>query len=419
MCARGCDARQSREAKIELLSHYILHLVQSNAQQVQIKVYETMLVAVVRTKSIPVVPTPAPCQPTMIKRLVLHAATGTGSARANLYHHVDAAIRKFEVNMQHLPRALPCKRVEFLQQFDEYRRARLDLEIQHRNDRSGPKYSLGMIRNVAHSTAPNSPLQATAPNATAASTSTLLPVDTAPARSPISFAIVQRTNAPGCVVNELEKDMRKSMPGANVVRVQTIDAPALKKHYKRLCSDTKPLRGHDFVGEKFLYHGTRSKSPKEVLTEHGDRGLDPRCASKGTFFGACLYLAEKWRYARHYAYRNDKGNLEILVVEANVGHPANLGQVVSPATMNAYQPPVMINTRPPTLYDSVVGGPHCPRQSGDGENSSIIYGIYRSEQTLPTFIVEVEDDILPEDRKRCNRCTNCTGAKRSRNASHA
>ena len=39
------------------------------------------------------------------------------------------------------------------------------------------------------------------------------------------------------------------------------------------------------------------------------------------------------------------------------------------------------------MFDSVVGGPHCPAHSGDGDNSSIMYVLYQNNSAYPEFLV--------------------------------
>ena len=42
-------------------------------------------------------------------------------------------------------------------------------------------------------------------------------------------------------------------------------------------------------------------------------------------------------------------------------------------------------------HDSVTGGPHRPKESGPGENDSIMYVDYSGKQVLPEFIVTYQE----------------------------
>ena len=42
---------------------------------------------------------------------------------------------------------------------------------------------------------------------------------------------------------------------------------------------------------------------------------------------------------------------------------------------------------PSTEFDSIEGGPHCPKRAGPGPSASLMYVVYEASQVYPDFIV--------------------------------
>ena len=210
--------------------------------------------------------------------------------------------------------------------------------------------------------------------------------------TPITFTAVNDNDAR---YQQLEKRVVSSMPGAVLSSVRAINAPYLVARYTHY-RDTVLGPISDRVNEALLFHGTRGIPPSKLLLDHGDEGLEPR-VSRGGLYGYGTYLAFDPNYVVNggYGYRRPDGNIEVLAVQTTLGIPKQLGGRVDRLTRDLRMPPTRVGSRPPVKYGSVVGGPHTANQS-----SSKIACVYKSEQLLPVFILEIK--MRPPPRG-CNR----------------
>ena len=178
--------------------------------------------------------------------------------------------------------------------------------------------------------------------------------------------------------------LRATVPHARVVSVERVQHRLLWSRYSRFRDqDLKPFNEGD-ANEIFLFHGTGTRAASEVLASRD--GLDPRF-SDGGFFGHGTYLAESAAYSigGRYAHRlsgHGGARMQLLLVRAALGAPQELGTTVNSTTKAMRMP----GSRPDGVaYDSVRAGPHRPFCSGsgdggDGDDASVVYVLYRSDQ---------------------------------------
>ena len=215
-----------------------------------------------------------------------------------------------------------------------------------------------------------------------------------------------------CTYKQLELRVQASIPGSKLCSVECIHAPHLAEQYKHYCNTVLLPRCKDGLNEKWMYHGTRATPPDVLIRKHGDEGLEPRL-SVGGLCGYGTYLAEDACYVARgrYGFQTAAGTVKFLVVKTAFGTTIDLGQRVDAYTRSLRAPPIRISSVPPVKYGSVIGGPHRPHVAGIGPHSSKIACVYKSEQMLPVYILEIE---MPPELPRRAPTRVCNRNKRAR-----
>ena len=177
-----------------------------------------------------------------------------------------------------------------------------------------------------------------------------------------------------------------TVPHVRNVSVQRVQHRLFWTRFERFRGHLK-LFNDDDANERYLFHGTGACAVAEVLA--GRDGLDPRYSDGKGFYGAGTYLAENAAYpiGGRFAHRltgHGGARMQLLLVRAAVGTPQELDVQVNAKT-RAMRMPGERSDIPGEYYDSVRAGPHRPLCSGpddggDGDDASIVFMVYRSEQ---------------------------------------
>ncbi|CAJ1353986.1 unnamed protein product [Effrenium voratum] len=138
-------------------------------------------------------------------------------------------------------------------------------------------------------------------------------------------------------------------------------------------------RGEEHLNEQLLVHGTRDLNPATIVEDRD--GFMPEKGSERAFYGQGCYFAELVRYSHHYGYASNGGR-QLLLVDALCGIELDMGDQLDRAGTKCNRAWLRSNG-----YDSVVGGPHTPKQKGRGQSESRLRVVYRPNQIYPRFLV--------------------------------
>lgn len=176
---------------------------------------------------------------------------------------------------------------------------------------------------------------------------------------------------------------KNGLPAAQVSRIERIQHRLLYSHYSRRFNVLGIKHGGE-AQERFLFHGTNSLSPKNLLL-NSETGLDLRFANSNGFYGSGVYFAENSRYSHHYAYRNStKREHQMLVCKVALGSSFDYKLNID---RQLRLPPHMAGSSQSIRHDSVQGGPHQPSQAGPGKDDSVMHIVYNNEQVYPNYII--------------------------------
>ena len=185
--------------------------------------------------------------------------------------------------------------------------------------------------------------------------------------------------------------MKQQLPCWTVIAVRAVRASV--KKMSRYQNEASMM---SFTNETLLFHGTSGTEPTALLNT-SDSQLNPTASSQG-FYGRGIYLAFDPQYliGGRYAHEPNRINnlccptrrnpvKRILLVTALLGHIQEMGTRVDVGTRQMCEPD--------QGYDSVRAGPHMPHRAGDGEKSSMMAVLYRSDQCLVRYVVDLEPDV--------------------------
>ena len=221
-----------------------------------------------------------------------------------------------------------------------------------------------------------------------------------PARSPKRYASSTASSAGSIEHSFVSEKLRATVPHVRNVSVQRAQHRLFWTRFERFRGHLK-LFNDDDANERYLFHGTGACAVAEVLA--GRDGLDPRYSDGKGFYGAGTYLAENAAYpiGGRFAHRltgHGGARMQLLLVRAAVGTPQELDVQVSAKT-RAMRMPGERSDMPGEYYNSVRAGPHrpfCsgPDDGGDGDDASIVFVVYRSEQ-MCVRVSLASDDHMP------------------------
>jgi serine/threonine protein kinase len=185
--------------------------------------------------------------------------------------------------------------------------------------------------------------------------------------------------------------LTESLPSAKLVKVERWENRLLWRDYWTKRQHLEVKRGPRNLNEQLLWHGT-GKTPPATVLEH-EVGPDTRF-SRGGFYGAGLYLAERARYSNHDQYVHRCTTVDVRQVRPSTKRVRQL--LLCRAALGVSYPFDEKTNKdlkmPPTegggvLYDSVCGGPHQPTRAGAGDNDSRMFVLYDLAQAYPEYVV--------------------------------
>ena len=164
----------------------------------------------------------------------------------------------------------------------------------------------------------------------------------------------------------------KSMPRCEIRWIKRIQNKLLWRKYM---DRARQMKEYDQVlGEKTLFHGTRTNKPEEIYK--GDVSFDMRFCKKG-MWGRGNYFAVNASYSNKYAH-NEGGKHQILMAYVLTGHSCSCDPDSS-LTMPPFredqgtQDDGAVQRR----YDSVCGN----------TNGSIVYITYENDKAYPAYLI--------------------------------
>lgn len=166
---------------------------------------------------------------------------------------------------------------------------------------------------------------------------------------------------------------KQSLPEVNTedIRVERIQNKLLWQRYLD-CAKRMNEYNDGRLGEKYLFHGTRSHDPK--LIYEGDSGFDMRCSRKGAW-GEGNYFAVNASYSNNYAHPIGHNRKQMLLASVLTGYP-----YPSPSNVNLRKPPERPSrSRRGNLltrrYDSVCNA------------NLTIYITYENDRACPMYLI--------------------------------
>lgn len=180
---------------------------------------------------------------------------------------------------------------------------------------------------------------------------------------------------------EVITSMHKTLPEANVMKLERIQNEWIWKRYLFAKQRMSEKNDESFVNEKHLFHGTKSTCPEKIY--NAEQGFDFRYSSDENLWGAGTYFAVNASYSDKYSYAS--GNERCMF----------LAYVLTGETCECKPDRKM--KKPPCkthcngkfeneLYDSVTGY----------TNGSQIYVIYDHEKAYPAYLItyRVETTVM-------------------------
>jgi hypothetical protein len=215
-------------------------------------------------------------------------------------------------------------------------------------------------------------------------------------RSGRQLVAVDRDMKPDSEWARVKDRLTESLPSATLVKVERWENRLLWRDYWTKRQHLEVKRGPGNVNEQWLWHGT-GKTPPATVLEHED-GPDPRF-SRGGFYGAGLYLAERAIYSNDDKYVHCCTTVDVRPVRPRTVRVRQL--LLCRAALGKwhdYRDKIKPDLKmPPTegggvLYDSVRGGPHQPTRQGAGDNESRMFVLYDLAQAYPEYVVSYNFD---------------------------
>ena len=168
---------------------------------------------------------------------------------------------------------------------------------------------------------------------------------------------------------EIQKEFKQSLPFSTIIGIERIQNTWLWEKYAFCKRRMLEKNGVSGVNEKRLFHGTSSKSPKEIYSS--EFGFDFRFANNG-IWGRGAYFASAASYSKKYSYNCGGGAKEMFLAFVLTGH-----SVVHPGDSSLTKPPPKSDSSK-ELYDSVNG------QSGTTQ----IFVVYDHEKSYPAYVIK-------------------------------
>ena len=170
--------------------------------------------------------------------------------------------------------------------------------------------------------------------------------------------------------SNVEADVKKSMSGVHIIRVERIQNKGLWEKYD-FCKRRLHSKNRGDINEMRLFHGTRTNPPEKIY--RSEHGFDFRFGSSG-MWGRGAYFAVNASYSSNYAYRSvDPTCLgrQIFMAYVLTGHSKK-----TRADSSLVVPPYKEGFTD-ERYDSV---------NGDA-GTSRIYVVYDHDKSYPAYLI--------------------------------
>ena len=170
--------------------------------------------------------------------------------------------------------------------------------------------------------------------------------------------------------SNVEADMKKSMPGVRLIKVERIQNKGLWEKYN-FCKRRLYIKNRSDVNEMRLFHGTRTNPPEKIY--RSEHGFDFRFGSSG-MWGRGAYFAVNASYSSNYAYRSVDptcSGRQIFMAYVLTGDSKKMR-----ADSSLVVPPCK-EGRTDERYDSV---------NGDSGTSQI-YVVYDHDKSYPAYLI--------------------------------
>ena len=168
---------------------------------------------------------------------------------------------------------------------------------------------------------------------------------------------------------EIQKEFEQSLPFSTIVGIKRVQNKWLWEKYAFCKRRMLEKNGVSGVNEKRLFHGTSSKSPKEIYSS--EFGFDFRFANSGKW-GRGAYFASAASYSENYSCDCSGYGKKMFLAFVLTGH-----SVVHPGDSSLTKPPPKSDSSK-ELYDSVNG------QSGTTQ----IFVVYDHEKSYPAYVIK-------------------------------
>ena len=171
--------------------------------------------------------------------------------------------------------------------------------------------------------------------------------------------------------SNVEADMKKSMPGVHLIKVERIQNKRLWEKYD-FCKKTQLIKNDGIMNEMRLFHGTRANPPEKIY--RSEHGFDFRFGKFGRW-GKGAYFAVDASYSANYAYKSITGR-QILMAYVLTGHSKKMHP---DSTMVA--PPIKEGCIDEQRYDSVNG------DAVTSYGTFHTYIVYDHDKSYPAYLI--------------------------------
>lgn len=165
---------------------------------------------------------------------------------------------------------------------------------------------------------------------------------------------------------------QSSLPQGDITRIERIQNKLLWHRYLDCANRTRLYNG-GILGEKLLFHGTRTNKPCQIYK--GDASFDMRYCERG-LWGKGNYFAVNASYSNNYAHNctDATGLCQMLVAAVLTG--------------TSYYTPPQGSLRQPPFRPTKQGGIQLRYDSVSGDTGgSRVYITYDNERAYPMYLI--------------------------------
>ena len=172
--------------------------------------------------------------------------------------------------------------------------------------------------------------------------------------------------------SNVEADVKKSMPGVFLIKVERIQNKRLWEKYD-FYKKIQLIKNDGIMNEMRLFHGTKTNPPEKIY--RSEHGFDFRFGKFG-MWGKGTYFAVDAIYSTHYAYKSASGR-QIFMAYVLTGHSKKThpdSKMVAPPIKEGEQ-----------RYDSVIG------DAVTKYGTFHVYAVYDHDKSYPAYLITFSD----------------------------